>query len=85
MTFYEKCSEILKVSHEGSSFPYKKRTRWNNRAPGQGRFPGRGIIRHYGNVIHISLYNPSYNGIFETEEKVFEILKKLIDKEETNI
>ena len=34
------------------------RTRWNNRKPGSGRFPGCGIIRIFGDEVHIAIRAP---------------------------
>jgi hypothetical protein len=29
------------------------KTRWNMRGPGNGRFPGFGLIRAFGNTVHM--------------------------------
>ena len=74
--FYDECGKLLGVGHQGQPFPYYKRTRWNNRAPGQGRYPGRGIIRVYGDVVHIALQNPSLYKICSQQE-CLDILRAL--------
>lgn len=56
--FYAECSALLGAQHEGEAFPYYKRTRWNNRKAGRGRFPGYGLIRAYGDVVQIHLHSP---------------------------
>lgn len=56
--FYRRCGEILGVEHTGKAFAHYARTRWNNRTPGRGRYPGRGIVRLFGNTVHIALTNP---------------------------
>jgi hypothetical protein len=56
--FYAECAAILECDHVGEAFTHYKRTRWNNRTPGRGRFPGRGIIRVFGNQVHIALTYP---------------------------
>jgi hypothetical protein len=76
--FYNKCAELLGVEHEYLPFTHYKRTRWNNRTPGSGRFPGRGIIRKFGNQIHVALTNPiSHHGIYDSEEEVLTFLQNL--------
>ena len=56
--FYGECAAILGFDHEGEAFTHYKRTRWNNRRAGRGRFPGSGLIRVFGNVVHISIREP---------------------------
>lgn len=56
--FYAECAAILNTVVDGEAFPYHKRTRWNNRKPGRGRFPGFGIIRAFGDLVHMHLYSP---------------------------
>ena len=78
--FYDKCAEILGCAHEGNKFPHRRRTRWNNRVAGRGRFPGFGIIRRFNsNNIHVALSYPiSLQKTFKSEDDVFETLKGLI-------
>lgn len=76
--FYHKCAEILGVEYDGESFQYRYRTRWNNRKPGSGRYPGYGIIRKFGNQIHVALTKPiSHHGIYNSEEEVYTFLRNL--------
>lgn len=56
--FYAECAALLGAQHEGKAFPYYKRTRWNNRKAGRGRFPGFGLIRAYGDAVQIHLHAP---------------------------
>lgn len=75
--FYAECAALLGCEHEGSPFAYYKRTRWNNRKAGQGRFLGRGIIRAFGdNLVQVRLHDPilSMDG---TKQEVLEALTKL--------
>ena len=73
--FYAACAALLGVPHEGVPFTHYKRTRWNNRTPGQGRYPGAGIIRVFGNTIHVSLSEPSLYGIYPSKEAALEAIK----------
>lgn len=75
ISFYEECARLLGTSYECEPFPYRKRTRWNNRAPGSGRYPGIGIIRVFGDEVHVTLHNPRL--IFRgTKEEVLALLSK---------
>ena len=76
--FYNKCAELLGVEHDYLPFEYRYRTRWNNRKPGSGRFPGCGIIRKFGSQIHVALTHPvNHHGIYNSEEEVLSFLKSL--------
>lgn len=75
--FYKECGKLLGVDHQGQPFPYYKRTRWNNRTPGQGRFPGRGIVRVFGSQVHIALTNPPIHHICQSKEDCLVFLKGL--------
>jgi hypothetical protein len=56
--FYARCADLLGTVHEYLPFTHYARTRWNNRKPGSGRFPGCGIIRIFGDEIHIAIRAP---------------------------
>jgi hypothetical protein len=74
--FYKKCAEILDVDYTYKK-RYLKKTRWNNRDPGNGRFPGHGLIRYYsGDNIHIILTKPVIiNKICKSADEVLLLLK----------
>jgi hypothetical protein len=72
--FYDRVSLLLNVEHDNSAFPYYRRTRWNNRTPGRGRFPGHGIVRCFGSEVHVSLHTPSLNGIYGSREIALEAI-----------
>jgi hypothetical protein len=73
--FYAECAALLGSPHEGEPFRFHKRTRWNNREPGQGRFPGRGIIRSFGSTVHVALLDPAIS-MTGTKEEVLDRLRK---------
>ena len=76
--FYEKCAEILGTTYECKSFPYYRRTRWNNRSPGNGRFEGFGIIRKFGDHYQVALTRPiAHHAVYRSEEEVFAFLRSL--------
>lgn len=75
--FYDECSRILGAPYSYRAPPYRKLTRWNNRAPGNGRFPGYGLIRMFGpHHIQIALRRPAeINRLCHSEEEAFTALK----------
>lgn len=75
--FYAKVAELLDTTTDGEPFKYYKRTRWNNRIPGQGRFPGRGIVRIFGDQIHVALNNPPTHQIFQCQTECLIFLESL--------
>ena len=76
--FYNKCAELLGTEYDCKPFPWYKRTRWNNRAPGSGRYPGFGIIRKFGSQIHVALQRPvQHHGIYNSENEVLQFLQDL--------
>jgi len=56
--FYLRCAELLGTRYDCTGLTDSYRTRWNNRRPGNGRFPGFGIIRLHGDDVHVSLRHP---------------------------
>lgn len=62
---------------EGEAFPYRKRTRWNNRKAGRGRYPGVGVIRVFNeNYINLLFYNPRIQGRFDSFDAVLAEIKQ---------
>lgn len=72
LEFYEKCAELLGIEFEDNSFTQYRRTRWNNRKPGNGRYPGYGIIRVFGDKVHVAFKN--HHAIHNSKEEVLEWL-----------
>ena len=68
--FYQKCGELLGMTYtagapqklglyrDGSQRQSTNASRWGGREPGSGRFPGYGIIRVFGNKVHVALHTP---------------------------
>ena len=73
--FYERCAEILGIKHEYNT-PVPKRTRWNNRFIGNGRYPGFGLIRCYGNSVMVTSKTHG-SKMFTDYESVYEYLVAL--------
>lgn len=71
--FYEKCAEILNIDHEFNE-PVRRRTRWNTRRLGNGRFPGFGLVQCFGGNVRVvskdgtkmfSCYEDVYNYLMQ--------------------
>lgn len=78
--FYLKIADLLGVEYFYSP-PLGKKTRWNNRDPGNGRFPGRGLVRRYNSTfIHVHLFKPAMIGIYTSEDAVLDKIKLLCDQ-----
>lgn len=76
--FYEECASLLNCEHHGEPFKYHKRTRWNNRIAGQGRFIGCGIIRCFGSDVHMALVAPvTVTKRFPNKDAALEYLREL--------
>lgn len=79
MTFYEEVAAILGVNFVDNSFPWYKRTRWNNRSPGNGRYEGYGIVRKFGDKVHVALRHPVVcHQIFDSEQKALDFLRAIV-------
>jgi hypothetical protein len=58
--FYRECAAILGADDLYRARRFPGRTRWNNRDPGNGRFPGFGTIRMFApDHIHVALRRPA--------------------------
>lgn len=72
--FYEQVAQILGTEYDCKPFPWYKRTRWNNRQPGSGRYPGFGVVRCFGDQVHIALHTPNINKIANSKEEAIKLL-----------
>ncbi len=76
--FYETCGELLGAPYAYEPFPYRKRTRWNNRKGGNGRYEGFGLIRLFGNTVHVCLSAPiRINRVFKSRQAALDYLRDL--------
>ena len=71
--FYATCSEILGIEHEYHT-PVPRRTRWNTRLRGNGRYPGFGLVQCFGSQVRVMTKDDGTK-MFETYEDVYEYLK----------
>jgi hypothetical protein len=72
--FYAQCGNILGIEHVWNE-PVPRRTRWNNRAIGNGRFPGFGLVRCYGKQIMVT--SKRGTRMFDTCDAVYEYLRTI--------
>jgi len=73
--FYDEVAGILGTTYDCKPFPWYKRTRWNNRTPGSGRYPGYGLVRCFGEGVHIALQKPvSVHKIFSSKDEALDFL-----------
>jgi hypothetical protein len=72
--FYTKVSEILNIEHTYAE-PALRRTRWNTRLLGNGRFPGFGLVQHCGSYIRI-ISKQTGTIILDTPDETYEFLRK---------
>ena len=70
-TFYTRCGEILGIEHE-YHVPYKRRTRWNARVLGNGRYPGFGTIQIFGSQIRVMCKKGTF--MLDSYEEVYTFL-----------
>lgn len=78
--FYRDVAKMLKCDgYVYREFPFGRRTRWNNRTAGNGRFPGHGLVRYFGPThIQVSLTTPLITGLFHnTNDALSAIQAKL--------
>jgi len=80
--FYRAVADIIGCAdHEYRPYPFRKRTRWNTRQIGNGRFPGHGIVRRFSeNMVHVSLTSPSVSGVFRTDAAALDAIRAACEK-----
>ena len=75
--FYTECARILNIEHEFIT-PVPRRTRWNTRLLGNGRYPGFGLIQCFGSQIRI--ISKTGTKMFNTYEEVYRYLNEINDR-----
>jgi hypothetical protein len=76
--FYRKVADILGV-HYAHIEPASGNTskRWGPRRPGNGRFPGHGIVRMFSPTdIHIAMNHPPVSGSFKSPEAALSAIRR---------
>jgi hypothetical protein len=78
--FYNAVAKLLGTKYVGTEFAYRYRTRWNNRNAGGGRFPNFGIVRLFGDKVHVALIHPvEINEIVDGRQVALDLIKERLD------
>lgn len=80
--FYENCSVILGIPHVFRD-PVARRTRWNSRFLGNGRYPTFGLVQCFGSAIRV--VSKHGTKVFKTYEEVYDYLKKVVDIDKESV
>ena len=73
--FYQAVAQILGCETDYKPWLFSKRTRWNHRNPGNGRYAGHGMVRRYSsNMIHVALQVPQLAGVYTSEASALEAI-----------
>lgn len=76
--FFDKVAKIFGTTHDYVE-PFTRKTRWNVRNKGNGRYDGFGTVRHFGAYIYVMLSNPiSVSRQFDTEKECLEFLEEIM-------
>jgi hypothetical protein len=75
--FYATVAEMLGTSYDYKPWTGRPPNRWNNRHPGNGRFPGYGTIKMFSPTsIHVCLRAPvPINRMCRSEDEVYDLLR----------
>lgn len=85
--FYDECGRILGVEHVAHPVDKPRenrrgeqcstsRTRWT-RSLGNGRYAGRGVIRKFGEKVHVAFHTPHVNQMFASTTEALDFLSEL--------
>ena len=72
--FYARCGEILGMEHDWQE-PVKRRTRWNTRNLGNGRYPGFGLVQCFGPVT-FRVVSKQGTRMFSSPDEVYAYLEE---------
>lgn len=78
--FYNAVAELLQCEeHVYKLFPYLKRDRWNNRAAGNGRYPGFGLVRMFSpNLVVVTLTRPALRGQYGSPDLALAAIREAL-------
>jgi hypothetical protein len=74
--FYDTVSSILNIDHDYHD-PARRRTRWNARNLGNGRYPGFGLVQCFGSSVRVMSKHGTK--IFYSYEDTYKYLKEVVD------
>jgi hypothetical protein len=73
--FYADLGEMLGTGHDYVVTPGRWKKRWGPRTPGNGRFSGHGIVRCFGETVHVALYKPHIHGIYGSKDEALRMVQ----------
>lgn len=80
--FYRAVAELLCAPHQYRERPFRYKTRWNNRSPGNGRYEGHGCVRAFSlTTIHVMLRVPEVNGYFKSPDAALDAIRAALNIE----
>ena len=79
--FYEAVGEILGTGHDSLiRSEHYQRSRWNNREPGNGRYPGHGLVRYFAtDHITVTFQSGDINGSYASASEALAAIRKYAD------
>lgn len=80
--FYGEVAFLLDTTHEYSKPPTPgARLRWGPRNPGNGRYPGHGVVRKFSkNHIHVALHTPKLSGWFTSQVEALNAISQAVER-----
>jgi len=83
--FYEDVAKLLNTEYDYKPFPWARRNRWNNRHPGNGRYPSFGLVRMFSpTLVHVQLYSPSrLSAFFNSTEAALDAIRSITNVRDT--
>lgn len=76
--FYNQIADLLETTHV---FKPQRRymRRWGDRTPGNGRFPGHGIVRAFSETnIHMALHTPVVSGTYQSFREAVQAVRSAL-------
>jgi hypothetical protein len=74
--FHRAVAEVLECDSHYEKFPFGRRTRWNNRKAGNGRYIGHGVVRWFGpSHILVHLITPPVQGLFHSPDAALDAIR----------
>lgn len=84
--FYQAVADLLGCTHEYEPWIYERRTRWNHRRLGNGRYVNHGMVRRYSStLIHVSLRMPTLNGCYPSESDALEAIAQAVMRHKESV
>jgi hypothetical protein len=84
--FYQAVADLLGCVHDYNPWIYDRRTRWNHRRLGNGRYLDHGMVRRYSStLIHVSLRVPQLNGCYTSESDALQAIEQAVIRQAQSV